>query len=307
MGLSSFSAENDRRDSKDSPDVRLEFSDGDGSIWLGCEVRELHADEGGEGSSMREFQAVWLQIEKALFKGLQHGQAVPNCRVDFETKSYDCLKRVDRRAIERELVLARNRLSGKTATISFPQADMPHLNKLLTKISVVTTGAAGFRWWPSHMQSGEVPLMDSAICKAFEEKKGKADHYDWLSDEIKLLLLVAPAHGLTDVLGRARNVTLPDCEHSFTWIVVWDVFSEDIWALYPEYAVICDGRRQSRRPPSPYPKSSGGSPLGVKIIRQDPFGDSPGGPTSRSEGGGAILFGSQQTLRAGGVRQVLKP
>ena len=41
---------------------------------------------------------------------------------------------------------------------------------------------------------------------------------------------------------------VPLCGSSlpFTLVLVWDCFSEDIWVIYPKYAVLCDGIRGLR-------------------------------------------------------------
>lgn len=63
-----------------------------------------------------------------------------------------------------------------------------------------------------------------------------------------MLLLVAEGRGLTDTMGRTREVDLVlPASTPFTWIVMWDRFSEDVWTVFPTYGIICDGDRQLRR------------------------------------------------------------
>jgi hypothetical protein len=99
------------------------------------------------------------------------------------------------------------------------------------------------------LKSGEVPPLDGAIVDAVRTKSALAASYDWQNSDERWLLLVAEARGLMDVIGGARKIDLPtDLTVAFTWVLVWDRFSEDLWAVYPQHAVICDGGKQLRRP-----------------------------------------------------------
>jgi hypothetical protein len=52
---------------------------------------------------------------------------------------------------------------------------------------------------------------------------------------------------LVDVFGGARDIDLPqrDAESPFTRVIIWDKFSEDVWALVPAFARILDARKKS--------------------------------------------------------------
>ncbi len=247
-GLSGFDGKCDNRSVKESPDVLLDFADGPHKLRLGCEVRDLHSDERGSGSAMRKFESYWRGIETSVVVQLERGGAMPYCRLDFRDPSYKCLTNVCRRTVIRELVVAVERLrKGAKSSLSFPQVDMPALSHLLREIQLLSNSRTDWLLYPSHMQSGEVPpTMNDAIVAAYGKKVQESATYDWCDAHVKMLLLVAKASGLTDVVGHSTIVSLPNLKSPFDWVVVWDRYSEDIWALYPEHAVICDGVRQVR-------------------------------------------------------------
>ena len=124
---------------------------------------------------------------------------------------------------------------------------MPILSALLKRIKVVESDNREICWWPSHIQSGEVPPIDFAIVAGIKAKGKLAELYDWHGAEEKWLLLVAEAHGLTDIIGGARPIALPELStFPFNLVVLWDRFSEDIWTVFPDYAILCHAERQTR-------------------------------------------------------------
>jgi hypothetical protein len=104
--------------------------------------------------------------------------------------------------------------------------EMPILSTLVKRIRVLEEDGEGRLWWPSHIQSGEVPPIDDAIVAAIQAKGKLATSFDWREAEEKWLLLVAEAHGLTDIIGSARDIALPELpSFPFTSVVLWDRFS----------------------------------------------------------------------------------
>jgi hypothetical protein len=98
------------------------------------------------------------------------------------------------------------------------------------------------------MQSGFIEPLDYAVACAVREKVCKAGSYDWKGARERWLILVAEAHGTTDVFGQPKSIQLPDdvVNLPFTYIIIWDKFSESVWAIHPHFEVICDGHEQRR-------------------------------------------------------------
>lgn len=244
LGLSGFQIKGN-----DSPDALVDFSDAEGGLRLACEVRTLHNDERlSSGSELEEFNSRWVRIMERVIATLRSdGTTVPYCSVSFLNQSYSCLKGMSDQVIMSELIIAGGRLRTN-AIVAFPQPDMPTLNSTLKEIRVLHADGQGLLWWPTHLKSGEVPQMATAIVEAVKAKGKIAASFDWKGAEEKLLLLVAQARGLTDIIGHAREFDIPLESSPFTWILVWDKFSLDVWTIFPGYAVICDGLKQLRRP-----------------------------------------------------------
>lgn len=187
-------------------------------------------------------------MERVVATLAADGRPVPYCTVWFREASYSCLTRLRDDALVGELIAAGRRLRARRR-LFFPCSDMPALSSILRKIRVVEADGEGLLWWPTHLQSGSVPALDAAIAEAVIAKGTLAASFDWQGSDERLLLLVAEARGLTDLVGRAREIELPSYPTlPFTWVVVWDRFSEDIWTIFPRHAVICDGSEQVRRP-----------------------------------------------------------
>jgi len=130
--------------------------------------------------------------------------------------------------------------------MTFPRAGLPHLTAILSEIRVIEPDE-GLLWWPAHLKSGVVSPLDEVIATAIARKSAIASSYEWRGAEERLLLLVAEGRGLTDVVGGAPEMeSCRPASTPFTWILVWDRFSEDIWSVSSRYAVICDGQRQRR-------------------------------------------------------------
>jgi len=91
--------------------------------------------------------------------------------------------------------------------------------------------------------------IDGATIAAVQANGKLAASFDWRGAEEKWLLLVAEAHGLTDIIGGARDIALPELlSFPFTSVVLWDRFSEDVCTVFPDYAVLCQAERQARYP-----------------------------------------------------------
>ena len=233
---------------RERPDALADFRDADGPVRLGCEIQTLQGDSCTSGSPLREFESRWVQCVARVRETLHaDGRLVPYCTVRFRDRSYASLRGVRNDQLVSELVVCGRRLRH-ASSLTFPQADTPQLNSLLTEIRVVDRDDQGCLWWPAHLQSGEVPSLDSATVDALRTKGALAASYEWHGSDERWLLLVAEARGLTDLIGGARKIDLPaDLTLPFTWVLVWDRFSEDLWTIHPDYAVICDGHKQLRR------------------------------------------------------------
>ncbi|MFH1421508.1 MAG: hypothetical protein ABIH42_02165 [Planctomycetota bacterium] len=231
------------------PDALVDFSDANAaSTRLGCEICSLQGDCGARGSKLREFHSRWIKIMERVVTALSsHNTIVPYCTVFFRNSSYSCLSDIRDCKLVSEFVIAGQHLC-ETPKLTFPNNDMPNLSLILSEIRVVESDGNGLLWWPAHLKSGENPILDDAIVEAVKAKSKIAVSFDWKNAAEKLLLLIAEGRGLTDVIGEARKVNLPSyLKIPFTWILVWDRFSEDIWSLFPRYAEICDGEKKVRR------------------------------------------------------------
>ena len=244
LGFSGFQITPNER-----PDALVDFSDAKGTVRLGCEIQALQSDDGPSGSELREFHSRWIRVMERVIATLRgDGVAVPYCNVLFRDLTYSALRHVPDHQMISEFVRAGRRLRV-TSTLVFPQSDLPTLSSILSKIQVVNSDGLGLLWWPAHLQSGEVPALDGAVVEAVCAKGKLAATFDWKDADEKLLLLVAEARGLTDVMGYAREIKLPTHPTlPFTWVLIWDRFSEDIWAIFPNYAIICNGHEQRRWP-----------------------------------------------------------
>jgi hypothetical protein len=230
------------------PDAHVDFRDSTASVRLGCEIQTLQSDGGTSGSPLRQFESLWIRIAKRVLAELsQDGKPVPYCTVRFRAPSNTALRNVEEKLIS-ELVVAGRQLRDRSS-LTFPQSKTPTLNSILTEIRVVVPDGEGCLWWPTHLKSGEVPPLDNAIVAAVRNKAALATSFNWQNSDEKLLLLVAEARGLTDVIGGARRIhLLVNRPIEFTWVLVWDRFSEDLWTVFPQHAIICDGGKQVRRP-----------------------------------------------------------
>jgi hypothetical protein len=171
---------------------------------------------------------------------------VPYCVVEFSHPSFDVLHGVPQRKLEAELV-AVGRALRSTSEVSFPRAEHPLLNSILTCVKVIKPDGEGLPWWPAHLQSGSVSALDDAVAEAIQVKAALATSFEWQGASERWLLLVAEGNGLQDLVGQARQFTVRATPHMpFTTIIMWDRFSEDIWTLFPVHRVICDGAARLR-------------------------------------------------------------
>lgn len=231
----------------DKPDVLVEFGPRKSPLRLGCEVMSLQSDRDDKGSALRRFRARWRRVMDVVLASLQENSArVPYCVVDFQghNKSLDGTDEV--RLIQ-ELIAVGRRLQ-KEPKIVFPQATTPTLNGRIREIALMDPDGKGLVWWPRHMKTGAISERDSEARQAVQTKRRLARNYDWKEATERWLLLHAQAHGLCDMFGAARKISLGHLPKKmpFTLILLWDKFSEDIWTIYPKYKVICDGRRHIR-------------------------------------------------------------
>jgi hypothetical protein len=230
------------------PDATVCLSRGGSVVRVGCELQRLYSDGRDDGSELQRFRGRWRHITEEALASLRSNEAVtPYCVVDFILPSYACLDGLSDRQVVAELVAAGQVLRA-TKSLEFPRPEMPALSSRVMRIRVLAEDGEGMLWWPSHLRSGPVPEMDEAIVQAVDRKCSTAAQYDWFGASERWLLLVAEAHGLSDLIGGARELAAPLATAScpFTLILVWDRFSEDIWAVHPEFAVICDGAQQRR-------------------------------------------------------------
>jgi hypothetical protein len=244
LGFSGFELKLSER-----PDALVVFRDATASVRLGCEIQTLQSDGVTSGSPLREFESRWIRIVKRVFAELaKTANRFLYCTVWFRDPSSPSLPNVRDGLLIAELVVAGQRLRDHSS-LTFPQPNTPTLNSILTEIRVVDCDGEGCPWWPTHLKSGEVLPLDDAIVAAVRNKGTLATSFDWQDSDERLLLLVAEARGLTDVIGGAREIHLPvNLPIPFTWVLVWDRFSEDLWTVFPRHAIICDGGKQKRSP-----------------------------------------------------------
>lgn len=231
----------------DKPDVLVEFGSTLASFHLGCEVMSLQSDGDAKGSALRRFRARWRRVIDVVLATLQKDSAqVPYCVVDFQGGN-ESLDGADEALLIVELIQV-GRLLKNESPLKFPRADTPTLNGRIREISLMDADGKALVWWPRHLKSGTVSGPDREVRLAVQTKRRQARSYDWKGTTERWLLLHAQAHGLCDLFGSAREISLGRLPKKmpFTTILIWDKFSEDIWTVFPKYQVICNGGRQTR-------------------------------------------------------------
>ncbi len=247
--LSRLGFEGSQLTRSERPDVVVDLVRAGTRLQMACEIQCLYADRSDRGSQLVRFRSRWISIMEEVADRLHRGGSrSPYCVVDFVRGSYDCLGRAaDARLVE-ELVTVARHLADQDV-LHFPQPDLPVLSGLLDRVRVIDRDAEGIPWWPSHLQSGGLPTsdMDDAIVRAVDEKGRLAAAFEWHGAQHRWLVLIARASGVTDVVGKARSVRWAgQQDYPFTAVVVWDVFSEDVWTMWPTFGVLCDGAQERR-------------------------------------------------------------
>ncbi len=231
----------------DRPDVLVELGSAKSPFLLGCEVMSLQSDIDDKGSALRRFRARWRRVMDVVLATLQKDSTrVPYCVVDFQGHN-ESLDGADEALLIQELIAVGRSLTNEPKAV-FPQATTPTLNGRIREIALMDPDGKGLVWWPRHMKSGPVSGPDREARQAVRSKRRLACNYDWKGATERWLLLHAQAHGLSDTFGAAREIALSRLPKKipFTQVLIWDKFSEDIWTIYPEHRVICDGGRQVR-------------------------------------------------------------
>ncbi len=263
IGLSHFRLIDEK--TQESPDAIVEFCNWDRSCQLACEVRSLSNDASfANGSAMRRFRSQWMEVAEKVRARLAEDDtyAVPYCVVEFRRPTYECLDGICLDSLADELATV-GRMFRSVSNIEFPQESLSVLSDAVCRIRVLDRNGQGRLWWPSHMQSGSIEPLNDAVVDAVREKTAKAGKYDWRNATERWLLLVAEAHGVTDVFSEPREVRLPNEMGNlpFTRVVIWDRFSESIWSIFPRFEVFCNGHTQQRFidriPPSLWPYGTG--------------------------------------------------
>jgi hypothetical protein len=228
----------------DRPDVIVRFP---GDQLVGIEIRTIFADETAHGSAHQRFRSKWIATMNSVQAELaREHPVVPYCVVHFRNPSYESLRKLPQRSLVAEFV-AVGRVLRSSPEIMFPVRDLPLLSSFLASVKVIDTDGSGLLWWPSHLQSGTVSSLDKAVAIAVREKAILGQTFNWRGACERWLLLVAQGHGPEDIAGHQRPFAVPMVASiPFTAIIVWDCFSEDIWTIFPDDRVICDGSAQSR-------------------------------------------------------------
>jgi hypothetical protein len=231
--------------SGDKPDVIATLGSGENAVRIACEVHTLHSDGGRAGSDFRRFRERWIAIMSAALNELRPEGITPYCRVDFGSMDFGGFRNTE---IAHEFAIA-GRLLRADRELQFPRDGMPVLSSFLHHIRVIDPDGEGLLWWPSHLQTGTLDAegLDESVRQAVNEKTLAARGYDWGGITERWLVLHAQGHGLVDVFGGARDIDLPprDTESPFTRVIIWDKFSEDVWALVPAFDRILDAKEKS--------------------------------------------------------------
>jgi hypothetical protein len=100
-----------------------------------------------------------------------------------------------------------------------------------------------YLWWPSHLQSGEIPPTQKALEEIISKYNKKAGKYKIENLYQKWLIIFAEGLGLNDIccnVGHLEQKLIQETSY-FTNIYVFDKFTESITQVYPVCANVFSG------------------------------------------------------------------
>lgn len=222
------------------PDFTLNFGLDGQNVSVGCEITHYFADKGSRGSGQARFVGQWKKFAKSLRAELdKEGQRYKHLygAIHFNNPDFDIMDRFDNAALISEIVFAVKDTKSKQHLSNFEKAVLPLLAEHVNHIYLMnTTPESGVLWWPSHLQSGEVPDPTTSLIEIVQEKNAVGHAYDWGNVAEKWLLIYSGAAGIADmvVLPPDLKVSQTLGKLCFDRVYVWDRFFESIDEIFPK-------------------------------------------------------------------------
>jgi hypothetical protein len=124
----------------------------------------------------------------------------------------------------------------------------PALGRHVSKVSLAPNSGNYSHWWASHLRTGEVPDPLPLLEDIVQKKARLSENYSHDIDEL-WLIVVADALQL-ETLCVLESVTEPPPMENpgyFNRVWLWDEFLEQVWQLFPEWALISDSATKTIR------------------------------------------------------------
>jgi hypothetical protein len=213
---------------------------------LGIELTRLNADtqHPGGGSPERKVHSKWKTVAHALRSRLSiEPKPLPHVygSVFFRIPSKSVLSNLDQVRFCEEIVTTLRGTSFSelgSEIVNFHPASTPLLASVVNHIFVrVFPAETELLWWCSDLQSGVVADPYAALKATVAKKQRKANSYNWRNAHERWLLIYAAGEGLADMTPNLEDPEIGEAT-PFTYVFLWDKFSETIYCLSPRFATV---------------------------------------------------------------------
>ncbi len=175
------------------PDFTVNFALNGQNVSVGCEITYYFADKGSRGSAQARFVRQWKKFAKSLRVALDNeGQKYKHLygAIHFNDPDFNIMDRFDNAAFISQIVFAVKHTRSKEHLSNFRKDVLPLLAEHVDHIYLRdTTPETGVLWWPSHLQSGEVPDPTANLLEIMQEKDAVGHAYNWGNVAEKWLLI----------------------------------------------------------------------------------------------------------------------
>lgn len=207
------------------------------SLTIGIEVTELYASD-TQAKEHHDIWTAWTEFAEDIQnelrrKGLAHLYAsiMPHQPKNGSQELFARLPKGEaRRTMLQELVSLAQHLSQKNGSYKFDARAYPVTASFASSLAYLNTYPEECYWWRADLQSGLTPMTTTDIQRDINNKRAKAQEYEWDNANERWLIMVARSHGIIDIAPRINSIN--DFEKlridPFTSIFIWEWFSNDI-------------------------------------------------------------------------------